>query len=250
MNKPQAPTDSTQERDAPPEWPASSIASTCEGNASLRNEFVRLTALAAGFVADETRFEGPLRQTATPAQSWITSGSAVARQAATQQWEAARASLAVGGAIPARGLEAALCRLLDCSREAGTEDRHGGMFAYAPTGALPASALAAFVCTSINPGLTWMPTSPQFAALERSVLDWVAGSVLGWPDGSGGVFTSGGSVANTLALHVARQTSAKRARVSPRRGFLLYPRPRALLYPQSPVVVGHQTGEDHQDWVR
>ncbi|HWE53341.1 MAG TPA: pyridoxal-dependent decarboxylase [Bryobacteraceae bacterium] len=199
----------------PPEWPAGSIASACETSAWPPGEFASLAALAAAFVVDETRCEGPLKGGATPAQSWMTSGSALARQAATQSWEAARASLAVGGTGTGIGLEAALRRLLDCSRDAGTEDRHGGMFAYAPTGALPASALAAFVCASINPGLTWMPTSPQFAALERCVLDWVAGSILSWPDGNSGVFTSGGSVANTLALHVARHATSKRAGVAP-----------------------------------
>ncbi len=223
MSKPEAGNDGTGNLTAPPEWPPGSIASACESNAWLPGEFVSLAALAAEFVADETRFEGPLKGGATPTQSWMTSGSALARQAATQSWEAARASLAVGGTVPARGLEAALRRLLDCSRDAGTEDRHGGMFAYAPTGALPASALAAFVCASINPGLTWMPTSPQFAALERCVLDWVAGSILGWPDGNGGVFTSGGSVANTLALHVARQATAKRAGVAPEEVFFFVP---------------------------
>jgi aromatic-L-amino-acid decarboxylase len=204
----------------PPDWPADSIARACESNASLSGELVSLAGLAARYVADETRFEGPLKGGGTPAQSWpaqnwMTSGSALARQTATDAWGAARDSLAIRADLPAGGVEAALRRLLDCSRDVGTEDRHGGMFAYAPTGALPASALAAFVCASINPGLTWMPTSPQFAALERCVLDWVAGSILHWPGGNGGVFTSGGSVANTLALHVARQTIARRAAVAP-----------------------------------
>ena len=215
MSKPQPAKGFAANVPAPPEWPAGSIANACGTNAWLPGKFVSLAALAAEFVADETRFGGPLNCGATPAQSWITSGSAKAREAATQSWEAARARLAVHPAMPAKGLDAALQQLLDCSRDAGTEDRHGGMFAYAPTGALPASALAAFVCASINPGLTWMPTSPQFAALERSVLDWVAGTVLNWPDGNGGVFTSGGSVANTLALHVARHATASRAGVAP-----------------------------------
>ena len=228
---------------APPEWPAGSIASACDGNAWLPGEFVSLAALAAEFVADETRFEGPLKgggtvPTSWPAQGWMTSGSALGHQAATQSWEAARASLAVGGTAPARGLEAALRRLLDCSRDAGTEDRHGGMFAYAPTGALPASALAAFVCASINPGLTWMPTSPQFAALERCVLDWVARSVLEFPDGNGGVFTSGGSVANTLALHVARQATAKRAGVAPEAVFFFVPDHAHYCIPKGLALLG------------
>ncbi len=228
MSKPETAHDWTANPTAPPESPPGSIASACERNAWLPGEFVSLAALAAEFVADETRFEGPLKggdtvPTSWPTQSWMTSGSALGRQAATQSWEAARASLAVGGTVPARGLEVALRRLLDCSRDAGTEDRHGGMFAYAPTGAIQASALAAFVCASINPGLTWMPTSPQFAALERCVLDWVARSILDWPDGNGGVFTSGGSVANTLALHVARHATAKRAGVAPEEVFFFVP---------------------------
>lgn len=222
---------------APPEWPAGSIASECGSSAGLPSEFVSLAALAAAFVADETRFEGPVKGGTTPEQSWMTSGSALARQAATQSWEAARASLAIGTS-PAGGLEAALRRLMDCSRDAGTEDRHGGMFAYAPTGALPASALAAFVCASINPGLTWMPTSPQFAALERCVLDWVAGSVLEWPHGNGGVFTSGGSVANTLALHVARHATAKRAGVAPAEVLFFVPEHAHYCIPKGLALLG------------
>lgn len=206
-----------------PEWPAGSIARACENTAESYSEFVALAGLAAQYVADETRIQGPLKGGATPAKSWMTSGSILARQLATEVWEAARESLAISGSAPAMGLEAALRRLLDCSHDSGTEDRHGGMFAYAPTGALPASALAAFVCTSINPGLTWMPTSPQFAALERCVLDWVAGNILHWPGGNGGVFTSGGSVANTLALHVARQATAKRAGVPPDQAYFFVP---------------------------
>ena len=128
---------------APPEWPDGSIASACDCNGSKAGEFVSLAESAAEFVAGGTRFGGPFKTAGTPAQSWITSGSALARQAETQAWEIARANLAIGGPMPAMGLEAALRRLLDCSQGAGTEDRHGGMFAYAPTGALPASALAA-----------------------------------------------------------------------------------------------------------
>src|SRR5947209_8383483 len=108
MSKPETGIDWIANVTAPPEWPAGSIASACERNAWQPGEFVSLAVLAAQFVADETRLEGPLKGVATPAQSWVTSGSALARQAATQSWDAARASLAVGRTMPARGLEPAL----------------------------------------------------------------------------------------------------------------------------------------------
>ena len=50
---------------APPEWPAGSIASACATSAWPPGEFASLAALAAAFVADETRFEGPLKGGAT-----------------------------------------------------------------------------------------------------------------------------------------------------------------------------------------
>ena len=235
---------------APPEWPAGSIASACESNAWLPGEFVSLAALAAEFVADETRFEGPLKGGATPAQSWMTSGSALARQAATQSWEAARASLAVGGTMPARGLEAALRRLLDCSRDAGTEDRHGGMFAYAPTGALPASALAAFVCASINPGLTWMPTSPQFAALERMRARLGGRQHLRLARREWRSFYQRRKRGQYAGAARCEARNGEAGRSCAGGGLLLRPRSRALLHSQRSGAVGRGAGENHQGRLR
>ena len=82
--------------------------------------------------------------------------------------------------------------------------------AYAPTGGLYVSALAGFACAAMNRGLTWLPTSPQLAAIEASAIEWMVADVCGWAEDArgGGIFTSGGSVANSLGLHVGRVAAA------------------------------------------
>ena len=85
--------------------------------------------------------------------------------------------------------------------------------AYAPTGGLYVSALAGFACAAMNRGLTWLPTSPQLAAIEASAIEWMVADVCGWAEDArgGGIFTSGGSVANSLGLHVGRVAAAAAA---------------------------------------
>lgn len=199
----------------PPAWPHHSVASLSDVQAGRAGEFRALAGLTADFVLEQGRAGGPLKYGAGLQQQWITSGLRAARADASAVYERARSELAIGGTADVVGLEKAVQQLLACATGLGTEDTHGGYMSYAPTAALFEGALAAFGCAVINPGLSWMPTSPKFAAMERCVLDWVAADVLQWPSGSGGVFTSGGSVANTLALHVARDTVARRAGVRP-----------------------------------
>jgi aromatic-L-amino-acid decarboxylase len=92
------------------------------------------------------------------------------------------------------GLDRALAELVDTSA-AGTQDRHGGYFAYAPTGGLYSSALASYACAAMSRGLTWLPTSPELAAIEQAAIDWMGAEVCRWApaEASGGVFTSGGA---------------------------------------------------------
>ena len=70
------------------------------------------------------------------------------------------------------------------------------------------SALASFASASVNPGLTWLPTSPGAAAIEASGIEFMTGEVLNWSRDANGVFTSGGSAANALALHTGRVAAA------------------------------------------
>ena len=105
------------------------------------------------------------------------------------------------------GLAQACDELVDAQRS-GTQDSNGGYLAYAPTGAVFGSALASFASASVNPGLTWLPTSPGAAAIEASGIEFMTEEMLGWSCDAGGVFTSGGSAANTLALHTGRVAAA------------------------------------------
>ena len=203
---------------SPPLWPRGSVASLSAGQAGSVAEVRALAELTADFAYEQGRWGGPLKGAAGIGQQWITSGVRAGRADASAVYERACSELAIGssgGAADGVGVESALQQLLACSTGTGTADSHGGYMSYAPTAALFEGALAAFACAAINPGLTWMPTSPKFAAMERCVLEWVATDVLRWPSGNAGIFTSGGSVANTLALHVARETVAKRAGVRP-----------------------------------
>lgn len=195
----------------PPAWPDNSVARRSDVNSWPAGRLPALAGLIADFAFERRQLGRPV---ASPA-GWVTSGSKNARTATASEYLSALAEMAIGSATEATGVENALRQLLSFANGLGTDDSHGGYMAYAPTAALVEGALAGFACAAVNPGLTWMPTSPKFAAIEKSVLDWTAADVLRWPANSGGVFTSGGSVANTLGLHVARDTVAKRAGVRP-----------------------------------
>lgn len=200
---------------SPPAWSNDSVASLSEAQ-SLRPGVLRaLAGITADFVLEMSHSDGPLKSEAGAGQRWMSSSLKAARAASSEAYERGRHELKIDQAKEPAGLETALDQLLSCSQAIGTVDSHGGYMSYAPTAALHEGALAAFACAGLNPGLTWMPTSPMFAAMERAVLDWVGSDVLKWPQGNSGVFTSGGSVANTLGLHVARDTLAKSAGIRP-----------------------------------
>ncbi|MBC7660803.1 MAG: hypothetical protein H7249_13990 [Chitinophagaceae bacterium] len=193
----------------PPAWPNGSVATLSTEQSSRPGHFKTLAGHTADFILEDGRSGKPFKAGSGAGMGWLTNNLRAARAESTEAYERARHELRIGPITERPGIEAALEQLLNCSKAIGTTDTHGGYLSYAPTAALHEGALAAFACAGLNPGLTWMPTSPGFAAMERAVIDWVGSDVLRWPSGHSGVFTSGGSVANSLGLHVARDTLAK-----------------------------------------
>jgi aromatic-L-amino-acid decarboxylase len=80
-----------------------------------------------------------------------------------------------------------------------------GYFAYIPGGGVFASAASELLTRVTNRYVGLAGPAPALAALEHSVVRWVA-SVCGLPDGAGGMLTSGGSLANLSAIVAARHS--------------------------------------------
>jgi len=79
-----------------------------------------------------------------------------------------------------------------------------GYLAFIPGGGVFASALAEFYAQVTNRMVTLSGLAPGLAALEQSVVDWLA-SICGLPRGtSAGLLTTGGSMANLSAVVAAR----------------------------------------------
>lgn len=79
-----------------------------------------------------------------------------------------------------------------------------GYLAYIPGGGMFASALGDFLACCINRYVSMWSAAPLLAAMEQSLLDWLAG-LFGRESGAGcGVFTSGGSMASFSAIVTAR----------------------------------------------
>lgn len=79
-----------------------------------------------------------------------------------------------------------------------------GYFAYIPGGGLYAAALADLHTRVTNRYVGLAAPAPALAALEQSVVRWLARDVTGLPEGSGGLLVSGGSLANFSAVVAAR----------------------------------------------
>jgi aromatic-L-amino-acid/L-tryptophan decarboxylase len=79
-----------------------------------------------------------------------------------------------------------------------------GYLAYVPGGGLYTSALAEFYTRGVNRYGGLAVGAPALAALEESVVRWIARDVSGLPAGSGGMLTTGGSMATFSALVAAR----------------------------------------------
>ncbi|NUS27561.1 MAG: aminotransferase class V-fold PLP-dependent enzyme [Streptomyces sp.] len=106
---------------------------------------------------------------------------------------------------PARGgdLEALLARLDDAA-DCALETAGPGHLAYIPGSGLYSAALAEFYNRAVNRYGGLASVAPSLAALEESVIRWMAQEVCGLPEGSGGLLTSGGSMATFSATVAAR----------------------------------------------
>jgi aromatic-L-amino-acid/L-tryptophan decarboxylase len=78
-----------------------------------------------------------------------------------------------------------------------------GYFAYIPGGGVFAGAAIELLTRVTNRYVGLAGPAPALAALEHSVVRWLA-SVCGLPDGAGGQLTTGGSLANLSAIVAAR----------------------------------------------
>ncbi|MFF4401885.1 pyridoxal phosphate-dependent decarboxylase family protein [Streptomyces sp. NPDC001480] len=106
---------------------------------------------------------------------------------------------------PARGgdLKALLARL-DEAADCALETAGPGHLAYIPGSGLYSAALAEFYNRAVNRYGGLASVAPALAALEESVIRWMAQEVCGLPEGSGGLLTSGGSMATFSATVAAR----------------------------------------------
>ncbi|MFD3307197.1 pyridoxal phosphate-dependent decarboxylase family protein [Streptomyces sp. NPDC058694] len=106
---------------------------------------------------------------------------------------------------PDRGgdLKALLARL-DEAADCALETAGPGHLAYIPGSGLYAAALAEFYNRAVNRYGGLASVAPALAALEESVIRWMARDVCGLPEGSGGLLTSGGSMATFSATVAAR----------------------------------------------
>ncbi|MFD6433330.1 pyridoxal phosphate-dependent decarboxylase family protein [Streptomyces venezuelae] len=93
---------------------------------------------------------------------------------------------------------------LDEAADCAVETAGPGLLAYIPGGGLYTSALADLYTRAANRYGGLVAMAPGFAALEESVLCWMAAEVCGLPAGSGGLLTSGGSMATFTAVVAAR----------------------------------------------
>jgi aromatic-L-amino-acid decarboxylase len=108
---------------------------------------------------------------------------------------------------PSRGsnLQALLTRL-DEAADCALESAGPGYLSYVPGSGLFSSALAEFYNRATNRYGGVASLAPAFAALEESVIRWIATDVCALPDGSGGLLTSGGSMATFSAVVAARHS--------------------------------------------
>ncbi|WP_246562885.1 pyridoxal phosphate-dependent decarboxylase family protein [Streptomyces roseirectus] len=106
---------------------------------------------------------------------------------------------------PDRGgdLRTLLARL-DEAADCALETAGPGHLAYIPCSGLYSAALAEFYNRAVNRYGGLASVAPALAALEESVIRWMAREVCGLGEGSGGLLTSGGSMATFSATVAAR----------------------------------------------
>ncbi|WP_224249088.1 pyridoxal phosphate-dependent decarboxylase family protein [Hyalangium gracile] len=95
---------------------------------------------------------------------------------------------------------------VDQARDCAFETAGPGFMAGVPGGGLYVSALAEFYARAINRYGSFAFGAPALAALEESVLRWIAQEVCGMPAGSSGFLTTGGSLATLSAVVTARES--------------------------------------------
>jgi aromatic-L-amino-acid decarboxylase len=78
-----------------------------------------------------------------------------------------------------------------------------GYLAYIPGGGIPAAAMADLIACAVNRYVGVAAAAPALAAIEATVVRWLAG-MMGYPETAGGVLTSGGSLSNLTAVYTAR----------------------------------------------
>ncbi|MFI2716164.1 pyridoxal phosphate-dependent decarboxylase family protein [Streptomyces collinus] len=106
---------------------------------------------------------------------------------------------------PAQGGELKdLLARLDEAADCALETAGPGHLAYIPGSGLYSAALAEFYNRAVNRYGGLASVAPALAALEESVIRWMAREVCGLPVGSGGLLTSGGSMATLCATVAAR----------------------------------------------
>jgi L-2,4-diaminobutyrate decarboxylase len=75
------------------------------------------------------------------------------------------------------------------------------------TPSLPLAALIELISDFLNNGTAVFEMGPVNVAMEKRLIDWMAGQI-GYSNNADGVFTSGGTLGNLTALLAARQTRA------------------------------------------
>lgn len=106
---------------------------------------------------------------------------------------------------PAHGGDlAALLARLDEAADHALETAGPGHLADIPGSGLYTAAIAELYNRATNRYAGLTGPAPGFAALEESVVRWIATDVCGLPEGSGGLLTSGGSIATFSATVAAR----------------------------------------------
>lgn len=98
--------------------------------------------------------------------------------------------------------EGVLAELVEASSK-GIETAGPGFFGYIPGGGLYASAVASLIGFGMNRFVNISEAAPALAALEASVVSWMAG-LFDYPPEARGILTSGGSLANLSAVITAR----------------------------------------------